>query len=183
MNFKKRYILLLVVAVLPLVKLIHIGDYCFGILDWLIIGGLSVLFFIIFLVTLFYNLYNISLKKEIFNFFPLVTACFLALALYVGYHYHEQPIFKQLKAVYTEETSENKPTQISLFTNKTFEFKSFFKEYHCIKKGTYEFKNKMLYFYLNDTVDVSLDTVYRIDQASKKIMPTSVKFKSFKKGK
>ena len=49
MKLRKRYILLILLAILPFYKLIHLDDYCFGDVDLVIIGGFSVLFAIAFI--------------------------------------------------------------------------------------------------------------------------------------
>lgn len=181
MRFRKRYLVLIVFAILPLIKFVHLGDYCFGIADLLIIGGLSILFFIAFLVTLFYNLYKISLKRELFNFSPLIIATLLALVIYLGYKYHDKNMFKEQQATYLEESIVKKPTQITLFKDQTFEVKTFFKEYYCAKNGSYQIKKDSLFLYQNDSADVVLDRIYFIDTKSKKLIPNSLHFKSLQK--
>lgn len=80
-KIRKRYLLLIFLALLPFYKLYHPEDYCFGDVDLVIIGGLTILFVITFLSIVFYNLYSIALKKELFNFRPLIIATVFAFFL------------------------------------------------------------------------------------------------------
>ena len=78
MKIRKRYLGLILIALLPLTFLIHFGDYCFGVKELLIITGLAIFFLITFLAILFHNLYSIVLKKELFNYRPIFNRCGLS---------------------------------------------------------------------------------------------------------
>ena len=101
MKIRKRYLLLILIALLPLYFLIHTDDYCFGVAELLIIGGLAILFIIVFLVVFFNNLYGISLKRELFDANPLIIAAVYAVLLYLFVNYHDENVFKTKKMVFT----------------------------------------------------------------------------------
>lgn len=138
-KIRKRYILLIVIAILPLFKLIHPNDYCFGVADLILIGGIAVLFFVAFLVILFYNFYKISLKVELFNYRPILIFVVFGVCLYLGVSFHNKQIFKsEYKAYKTSDTNDFKG-KLKLFQDGTCEFELKYESanYSCYFKGTY----------------------------------------------
>lgn len=149
-----RYILLIVIALTPLFKLIHLNDYCFGVADLLIISAIAVVFFIAFLVILFYNLYKISLKIELFDFKPLIIFFIFGVSLFFGVKFHDKNIFKTIKMSFINDSDLEKRLELRLFTDKTFEYKETQIEYSCYNKGHYQFLNDTLRLeFLNTSFD------------------------------
>lgn len=145
-KIRKRYILLIVIAILPLFKLIHPNDYCFGIADLFIIGAIAVAFFIAFLVVLFYNLYKISLKVELFNYRPILIFVVFGVCLYLGVSYHDQHIFKTESNSFITSSSNDLNGKLLLFTDGTCEFELKYESarYSCFYKGNYFYKKDSL---------------------------------------
>lgn len=133
-----RYILLVVIALLPLFKLIHFNDYCFGVADLLIIAAIAIIFFIAFLVILFYNLYKISLKIELFDFKPLIIFFVFAISLYYALSYHDKHISKTKKISFITYNDLENLSELHLFADKTFEYKDVKVEYSCYYNGRYK---------------------------------------------
>lgn len=145
-KIRKRYILLIVIAILPLFKLIHPNDYCFGVADLILIGGIAVLFFVAFLVVLFYNLYKISLKVELFNYRPILIFIVFGVCLYFGVSFHNQHLFKtKYQSFITADTNDLKG-KLVLFTDGTceFELKYESERYSCFFKGNYLYNKDTL---------------------------------------
>ena len=94
MKLRKRYFLLIFIAIAPFYKFVHPENYCFGDVDLVIIGGYMVLFAITFLVIFFNNLYLITIKRELFNYRPVLIAVVFLIALYTTLGLHDQNIFK-----------------------------------------------------------------------------------------
>ncbi len=183
MKIRKRYVLLILIALLPLYFLIHPDDYCFGVAELLIIGGLVILFIIVFLVVVFNNLYGISLKRELFNFRPLIIAAVYAVSLYLFINYHDENVFKTKKMVFKIEENNTHNAKITLFTDKTFAFKTAYKEYRCVNKGIFQLKNDTLYLKTNHklTNNVVFDSVYFYDKNKLVLFPVQQKLSKFKK--
>lgn len=185
MKIRKRYILLILIALLPLFLLIHPDDYCFGVADLLIITGLVILFVIVFLVVVFNNLYSISLRKELFNFRPLIIAAVYAISLFFFVKYHDKNIFKTKSASFKIENITLPSSEIVLFEDNTFEFKSAFVEYTCVYKGTYKFKKQYLFLDINTPLkeNVIFDLAYTFKKEEGLLVPKNQTFPNFKKQK
>ena len=84
MKIRKRYILLIILSLLPFYKIIHFDDYCINDVDYFVIAFLSIIVLITFIAILFYNLYQISIQKELFNYRPLLIFVVFSIALYFG---------------------------------------------------------------------------------------------------
>ncbi|AUC20290.1 hypothetical protein, partial [Polaribacter reichenbachii] len=138
MKLRKRYILLILLALLPFYKLIHPDDYCFGDVDLVIIGGLTIIFIITFLAIFFYNLYKITIKKELFNFRPLIITAVFAVVFNRALEYHDKAIFKDKFQVFNSFSKEKALLEIILYDDATFEFKTIYDNSYCVEKGTYE---------------------------------------------
>jgi hypothetical protein len=185
MKIRKRYLLLILIALLPLYFLIHPDDYCFGVAELLIIGGLAILFIIVFLVVFFNNLYGISLKRELFDANPLIIAVVYAVFLYLFINYHDENVFKTKKMVFKTEDSTTQNAKITLFTDKTFEFKTVYREYRCVNKGVFRLTNDTLYLKTNHTLNnpMVFDSVYYYDKNALALKPMQEGLKIFKKAK
>lgn len=156
MKIRKRYIALILLALLPFYKIIHSKNYCFGDVDLVIVGGLTILYIIAFLTVFFYNLYKISLKKELFNFRPLVITLVFLTALYYGLEYHDQNLFKEKVKIFNGTSKDNALLEINLFNDNSFELKTISEEYpksFCVEKGTYIFKKDTLLLNKFNNVD------------------------------
>lgn len=68
LTFSKRHIGFVALIIVLILKGIQLDDFFTDVVDTFILGGIGLLFFMVFLVMLFYNLYHISLKKEFFDF-------------------------------------------------------------------------------------------------------------------
>ncbi|PQJ79497.1 hypothetical protein [Polaribacter porphyrae] len=181
MKIRKRYILLILLALLPLLKLIHPNDYCFGYEDLIIIGGFAILFFIPFLVIVFYNLYKISLKKELFNFRPIIIAVVYTVCLLFLLKNHDKNIFKEELYFFKVDGRSNPSYTIRLFNDKSFEFKiSEFKK-ACYYKGEYYLKKDSLFLNKNGTINNinKLDTIYFFNKETLKLIPRTKNFLKF----
>ncbi|WP_397445200.1 hypothetical protein [Polaribacter sp. R77954] len=154
---KKRYILLIILAFFPFYRLIHPDNYCFGDVDLLIIGGLTILYIVAFLSISFYNLYNITLKKELFNFIPLVITFFFSMSLYYTLQYHDKNIFKDRVQEFKSYSKEKSTLEINLFADKTFELKTIDPRDFCVERGTYFFKKDTLFLKKDNNVDGNID--------------------------
>lgn len=173
MKLRRRYFLLITLALLPFYKLIHFSDYCFGDVDLLAIVALSVVFAITFITIVFYNLYKISLKKELFNFRPLIIAGVFSLTMYYGIEYHNKNVFKDKVDIFKSMSEGNKELEIVLFDDDTFEFKTTFNKNTCVEKGTYYYKNDLLFLNKNNkaTEKSNFDSVYVFNKTYHSLKP------------
>lgn len=156
-KIRKRYIFLIFIALLPLFKLIHSNDYCFGVADLLLIAAIGVVFFIAFMVILFYNLYKVSLKRELFNIRPVIIFVVFGISLFFGLKYHDKNIFKTKKEKFVTKENTLPKSELILFTDKTFELKNIKTEYTCFIKGNYLKKGDTLLFSNFDTSNEILE--------------------------
>lgn len=161
-KIRKRYIFLICIALLPLFKLIHPNDYCFGVADLLLIAAIGVVFFIAFMVILFYNLYKVSLKRELFNIRPVLILVVFGISLFLGLKYHDKNIFKTVKKKYVAKENGLFNNELTLFTDKTFELKNIKTEYSCYIKGNYHKKGNTLHFSDFDTSSNFLEKEYLV---------------------
>lgn len=150
---RKRYLLLIILALFPFYRLFHSENYCFGDVDLVIIGGLTLMYIITFLSIFFYNLYKITLKKELFNFRPLIITFFFSMSLYYTLEYHDKNLFKEKVQVFKSYTKEKEKLKISLFKNKTFELRTIDSTSFCVEKGNYQYKNDTLFLNKRNNVD------------------------------
>ena len=173
MKLRKRYILLILLAFLPFYKLYHTNDYCFGDVDLVIIGGLTIIFIITFLSIFFYNLYKITLKKELFNFRPLIIAAVFALFLNRALEYHDKAIFKDKFQVFNSLSKEKASLEIILFNDATFELKTIYPNSFCVEKGTYEYKKDSLFLNKFNRIDgnIIFGDVYVFDKVQQRLNP------------
>lgn len=173
MKFRKRYLLLILLATLPFYKLIHPDNYCFGDVDLVIIGFFVIFFIIIFLVIFFYNLYKITLKKELFNFRPLIIAAIFTTALYTALEYHDENIFKNKVQFFKSYSKDNALLEINLFDDNTFELKIINPNSFCVEKGAYHFKKDSLFLNKYDNVEgnIVFDDVYIYNEIYHSLSP------------
>jgi hypothetical protein len=182
MKLRKRYFLLILLALLPFYKLIHLDDYCFGDVDLLAIGALSVLFTIALITIVFYNLYRISLRNELFNFRPLIIAGVFGIALFFGLKYHNKNPFKDIKYSFIANNTRSINSKLLLFTDGTFELKIIKFKNNCHFRGTYTYKSDSLFFKTNTNLDknMGLDSIYFFDKSKVQLIPknqNSLKFR------
>lgn len=142
---RKRYILLSILAIIPFYNFVHFNDYCFGDKDLVVVGAFSVLFFIAFIVIVFYNLYNISLKKELFNYRPIIIFSLFICFLVISLKYHDKNLFKSLSATYKLENTK-KDVELSLYEDLTFEIIEYNFNSKCYYKGDYFFRKDSVFF-------------------------------------
>ncbi|WP_439131806.1 hypothetical protein [Polaribacter sp.] len=150
---KKRYILLIVLAFLPFYRLIHSENYCFGDVDLLIIGGLTIVYIIAFISISFYNLYNITLTKEFFNFTPLIITFLFSMGLYYALQYHDKNLFKDKVQRFQGYSKEKASLEINLYNDNTFELKTIDPRSFCVEKGTYFYKKDTLFLKKENNID------------------------------
>lgn len=161
-----RYLFLIALAILPFYKFYHEGDYCFGDADLVVIGGYTLLFIITFLVIIFNNLYIFTLKKELFNFRPVIIAILFFTGLFLCFTYHTENYFKE-KMYQFKSISEFKDVKISLYDDATFQIDKTFSNYKCYYKGTYTFKNDTLRLVANNNELKDSDLKYVYNAQSK----------------
>ncbi|WP_405565170.1 hypothetical protein [Polaribacter sp. Asnod6-C07] len=173
MKLRKRYILLILLALLPFYKLYHKEDYCFGDVDLVIIGGLTLIFIITFLAIFFYNLYKITIKKELFNFTPLIITAVFAVVFNRALEYHDKAIFKDKVQIFNSFSKEKALLEIILFDDATFEFKTIYENSYCVEKGTYEYKMDSLFFYKTNKIDgnIVFGDVYIYNKVNQRLNP------------
>ena len=174
MKFKKRYLFLLLFAILTFSNVIHFGDYCYDSLNTFLFIAFSVLFFGAFLIMTFYNLYKISLKKERFKFTPgILLLIFFGLVVFVT-KYPDTYIFKTpIKSFKSIKKVDLNTLKIILFSNKTFESKTILEKSDCTQKGSYFIKNDSLYLNYNNkkSRDLYFDKTYHYNEGEGSLTP------------
>ena len=173
---RKRYILLIILAILPFYRFNHKDDYCFGDADLAIIGGFAVVFFIAFLVILFNNLYKITLRIELFNFRPVIILVVFSTALFFALKFHNKNVFKTEKQHFTN-ISSLKDVNLYLFTDKTFEIKKKFNNYSCYYKGNFSYKGDTLFLHPKNTIDI--DSTFLFNTNKKTLISTKTRLPIF----
>ena len=189
MKIRKRYLLLILIGLLPLYKFIHPNDYCFGEDDIVIVGTYAVLFFIVFLAILFNNFYMITLKKELVNYRPVLIAVVYSIGFTFLVQNHTSSYFKEKAELFLLQDQELDPTRVQLFQDNTFEYQKTTNRVVsnnlittiCYSKGEYEIKDDAIYFRFNDQQlnDNYLDKVYRFNQSKDSLIPDQEKFLPF----
>lgn len=169
MKIRKRYLGLILIALLPLTFLIHFGDYCFGVKELLIIIGLAIFFVITFLVILFHNLYSIALKKELFNYRPFLIGVVYLVVLSLLLNYHDAYLFKTKKSVFETNNSLEEVKKITFFTDKQFELKMKQKHYRCVYKGSFNVSGEIVYLNFNQKNHPLIDTVFYYSKNRKQL--------------
>ncbi|MFY9243374.1 MAG: hypothetical protein WAO74_10125 [Polaribacter sp.] len=181
MKLRKRYFLLIFLAILPFYKIITFDDYCFGIRDLIVIGFFSVIFLIAFIATVFYNLYQINIQVERFNFRPLIIFGVFAISLFIGIQFKGKHILKSKVHTFKINDSSKGAAEIILYDNASFEFKTLHKEFDCVKKGTYIFTKDSLYLKRNniDSKENLMDSLYYYNKSKRTLVPNNRKFPNF----
>jgi len=181
MKIRKRYVLLILLSILPFYKIIHFGDYCINDVDYLLVAFLSIPVLVTFLAIVFFNLYQISVHRELFNYRPLLIFGVFLVALYVGLKFQDKTIFKSQTQQFSYILDNKSFAKIILFDDNSFLFKTKYTNEVCVKNGTYYFEHNSLYLKLvvlskNEKV---LDTLYYFNKTEKKLKPKSGNFPSF----
>lgn len=176
MKIRKRYILLILIALLPLLYLVHPDDYCYGVTEIIVIGSFVLLFVVVFLVVLFNNLYGIALKKELFNYRPVLIAAVYTVVLLILLNFHDDNVFKTPKLAFKTPSTSKANLRLTLFTNKHFEVKTLYKTYRCINKGTFTIKNDSIYLRFNKKYNHNtvMDSVYFYNTGQGFITPSTI---------
>lgn len=172
-KIRKRYLLLIVLALFPFYRFIHTDNYCFGDVDLVIMAGFTIIYIIAFISILFYNLYKIALKKELFNFRPLIITLVFSTTLFYTIEYHDQNLFKEKVQVFRSYTKQKEKLEISLFKNKTFELRTIDSTFFCVEKGIYEYKNDTLFLNKSNNIDgnIVFGDVYVFDSKFQSLNP------------
>ena len=176
MKIRKRYILLILIALLPLIHLVHPGDFCYGVTEIIVIGAFALLFVIVFLVVLFNNLYGIALKKELFNYRPVLIAVVYTIVLLFLLRFHDDNLFKTPKLVFKSPATSRTNVRLTLFIDKDFELKTLYKTYRCINKGTFTMQNDSIYLKFNNryTQNNDIDSVYYFNRIRGVLQATTI---------
>ena len=181
MKIRKRFILLIILSILPFFKIIHFDDYCINDVDYLVIAFLSIIVLVAFLAILFYNLYLISIHRELFNYRPLLIFIVFSIALYFGINYPDYKPFKRVEYKFSHKKNSKYAANIILYNDNTFIFKTKIATESCTKNGNYIFKNDSLFLTANHTFKNSeiIDSVYVFNKTHKKLFPKSQKLPFF----
>jgi len=181
MKIRKRYILLIILSILSFYKIIHFDDYCINDVDYLLIAFLSIIVLVAFLAILFYNLYLISIHKEIFNYRPLLIFGVFAIALYFGINYPDFKPFKSIDYKFSHKKNSKYVAKIILYDDATFILKTKFATESCTQNGNYVFKNDSLKLKLHHPTKNSeiFDSVYVFDKTKKKLIPKTSNYPVF----
>ena len=179
MKIRKRYLLLISIALMPLTLLIHVSDYCFGVKELLIITGFIICFIVVFLVILFNNFYNIALKKELFNYKTVLIAVIYCVVLSLFLHYHDENLFRTKISLFETQNTSKNIRKLSLFSDNYFELKVIQKQQRCVYNGSYLFNQDTLHLIFNKNSEYSLDTLFNYSKNTKQLLSskTSMKFK------
>jgi hypothetical protein len=152
-KIRKRYILLVVLGLFPFYRFVHTENYCFGDIDLVIVAGLTLFYIIAFLSISFFNLYKITIKKELFNFTPLIITFVFSMTLYYTLEYHNKPLFKNKVQVFKSTSKQEAVLEINLYDNNTFELKTINPKSFCVEKGVYSYKQDTLFLGKSNIVD------------------------------
>lgn len=182
MKIRKRYILLILLSILPFYKIIHFGDYCINDVDYLVVAFLSILVLVTFLSIVFFNLYQISIQRELFNYRPLLIFGVFLVALYVGLKFPDKTFLKSSMYQFSNKIDNKSSVKIILFNDNSFRFKTKYTNEICVKKGTYRFENDSLFLKLDSfsKMETILDTIYYFNKTEKKLLPKSINFSGFR---
>lgn len=181
MKIRKRYILLIILSLLPFYKIIHFDDYCINDVDYLVIAFLSIIVLITFIAILFYNLYQISIHKELFNYRPLLIFVIFSIALYFGIKFPDFTFSKKVSYEFSHKKNSKYTANIILYDDATFIFKTKLATESCKKNGNYFFKNDSLFLKLNHSIKKPeiFDSVYFFDKNQKKLFPITANYPIF----
>jgi hypothetical protein len=181
MKIRKRYILLIILSILPFYKIIHFDDFCINDVDYLLIAFLSIIVLVTFLAIVFFNLYQISIHRELFNLRPIIIFVVFSITLYFGLKYPDFTFFKNIKQQFSHSIDLNSSAKIILYDDATFIFKTKLSTEVCAKYGSYLYKNDSLFLKLNHKAENanSLDTIYFFDKTQKKLLPKSINLPVF----
>lgn len=181
MKIRKRYILLIVLSILPFYKIIHFGDYCINDVDYLIIAFLSIVVLVSFLSIALFNLYNISIRRELFNYRPYLIFAIFLVALYVGIKMQGKEVLKDEKHQFSIQISDESFAEITLYNDKTVRLKTNFDDELCVQKGTYIFKNDTLLIIPFNAITKNevFDTSYNFNKEKESLEPFEKKLPKF----
>lgn len=183
MKFKKRYLILLLLAFLALYNVYHFNDFCYDVLNTFLFLVFSVLFALVFLIITFYNLYKISLKEEFFDFVPGILCLFFFSLVFLSVNYPDTYFHKStVKSFKSLNESSLNSYKIILFDDMTFESKTILEKSECTQKGSYYFKNDSLYLEKNNKLqeDRFFDSIYGYNKKGGLLTPTSAGLETFK---
>ena len=183
MKFKKRYISLVVLAILALYNVYHFDDFCYGVLNTFLFLVFSILLAIIFLIITFYNLYKISLKKEFFDFVPGILCLFFFSLVFLSTNYPNTYFHKSaVKSFKSVKESKLSSYKIILFDDMTYESKTILEKSVCTQKGSYYFKSDSLFLNKNNNLqkNIFFDSIYIYNKKQGELLPISIDLESFK---
>lgn len=180
MKIRKRYILLIILCLLPFYKIIHFDDFCIDDADYLMVAFLSIIVFITFLVIVFFNLYHISLRKELFNYRPLLIFGVFLVALFLGLKYPNIFLLKIAEQQFIQQIDQNTSINITLFKDKTFILKTKKLNGFCSQYGIFSLEKDTLTLNKNQKFETAsyLDSLYFFDRINKILVSKSPNFPS-----
>lgn len=178
---KKRFLILIIIATFPFFKLYHPDDFCFGDAQLLTVAVLTIFYVVAFLTVFFYNLYKITLKVELFNFIPVTITIVFFVALFVGLKFHDNNPFKSKTQIFKINVDEKTTAEISLFKDKTFEYKKSLEKSYCTNKGTYYYQKDTLFLKTNvkNISNKMLDSVYVLSKINNSLNPLNKSLPKF----
>ena len=138
-----KYGILVTLIVLILIQNIHIGDFCEGMSEGLIFMFLVICSFLVFLIIILRDVYRLIIKKDKFDFLPLLLLFVCILSNWFIHVANENRFWKQIKYEGRIDNDDIN-TRIILYENKTYEVIKSYVEQRCTYGGKYHFEKNIL---------------------------------------
>lgn len=132
----------------------HFGDYCYGIGHGLLFILLSILYFIIFIISVSISIYSYFKKQQVFNFIPLIITIVTILVLTLAFNSEWLDSPKKFTA-----GNGFMGSTLSIKENNTFEIKIQGHHMSCHYKGDYKI-NKDTLELLRKDIGTQTDNIF-----------------------
>lgn len=151
---KIKYGILLALLLITLYQDINIGDFCEGMAEGLLFAFLIILFFVFLIIIELRDLYKLIIKKEKFDFIPLLFLAVFILSNWLLYVANENRFWKKVKYEGEIDNIDSR-AWIMLYENKTFEATKSYIEQRCTYSGKYHLEKNTL---ILDDVNIEAKT-------------------------
>lgn len=170
-KFSKRHYGFILLLLMLTVKGIKFDDFCMDIVDKFILGGIGLLFFMVFLIVIFYNLYHISLKKEFFDFVSFIFLAVFTVVFYISFKSPGFEVFKTNFKTYESIKRDTKKVELQLFTDNSFLVVSKLENTKCYCKGKYFIQKNKLIISDFDKDKLPISSTLKIDEINGFLLP------------
>jgi hypothetical protein len=168
------YGILIVLGVFLLIQIIPIGDYCGGLMNFLISIVILVLIMLIVLITSIIEIYRYIKNKTKFDFIPIIISFSILIIFYLIMETESDKFWTSEKLNGITISTAAKSGTLKLYNNGSFAAKYNQADFSCTYQGDYRISNDTLYLDRNELESLTeniFTTKYSINKKDSLLQP------------